>query len=136
MKKVILIYVEKHTDGTYWGTTNNIPGVLSAYGSTLSELKENIKTAYQDYFELAVELKEDYLNELSNEPQFMYQLDLQNVFHLVPEIKITSIAKKAKMNASLLRQYKMGKVTASEEQSKKVLTAIHELGNELLSVSF
>lgn len=35
-----------------------------------------------------------------------------------------------------MRQYKTGKAKASEEQAKKVLNAMHELGKELLSVSF
>ena len=44
--------------------------------------------------------------------------------------------KKANINPSLLRQYKTGKTVASEDQAKKVLKAIHQLGEELLSVSF
>jgi len=55
---------------------------------------------------------------------------------LLPEAKISNIAKKANINASLLRQYKTGKIEASEEQARKVLKAIHQLGEELLSVSF
>ena len=35
-----------------------------------------------------------------------------------------------------MRQYKTGKVKAIEEQAKKVLKAMNELGKELLSVSF
>ena len=31
-----------------------------------------------------------------------------------------------------MRQYKTGKAKASEEQAKKVLNAMHELGKELL----
>ncbi len=54
----------------------------------------------------------------------------------MPEIKISNIVKKANINASLLRQYKTGKIEASEEQAQKVLTAVHQLGEELLSISF
>lgn len=132
----IKVLVEKHSDGTYWGSTMNIPGVVSAYGSTLSELKEKLTTAYRDYYELAVDLEEDYVKELDINPHFIYKLDLQNVFVLLPEVKVSSIAEKANINPSLLRQYKSGKATASEEQANKVLGAIHELGNELLAVTF
>ncbi len=135
MKK-INVYVEKHDDGTYWASTQNIPGVVSAFGNTLSELKDSLKVAYNDYYDLAKDLKEDYLNELDESPTFNYKLDLQSIFILLPEIKISSIAKKAEINASLLRQYKTGKAKASEEQTQKVLKAIHQLGNELLSISF
>lgn len=136
MKNKIIVYVEKHSDGTYWGSTKNLPGGVTAFGSSLAELKKNLTVAYQDYYELAVELEEEFAGNLIVNPKFIYKLDLQSVFELLPEIKISSIASKAKINPSLLRQYKTGKTTASEEQSKKVLAAIHELGNELLSVSF
>jgi len=54
----------------------------------------------------------------------------------LPEVKISNIAKKANINPSLLRQYKTGKTEASEEQAKKVLKAMHQLGEELLSITF
>lgn len=130
------VTVEKHKDGTYWGTITEVPGVVASYGSTLAELKENLQQAYTDHYELAVELEEDYTEELDPQPSFTYMLNLKNIFHLLPEVKVSSIAQKAKINPSLLRQYKTGKTEASEEQAKKVLKAMHELGEELLSISF
>ena len=130
------VTVEKHKDGTYWGTITEVQGVVASYGNTLAELKENIQQAYTDHYELALELEDDYVKELNPAPTFTYLLNLKNIFHLLPEVKVSNIAKKANMNPSLLRQYKTGKVEASEEQAKKVLNAIHQLGKELLSVSF
>jgi predicted RNase H-like HicB family nuclease len=130
------VFVEKHKDGTYWGTVTEVPGVVASYGSTLAELKANVQQAYADYYELAVELKEDYVADLEAQPDFTYLLNLRNIFHLLPEVKVSNIAEKANINPSLLRQYKTGKAEASEEQAKKVLKAIHQLGEELLSVSF
>lgn len=132
----IIVFVEKHNDGTYWGSTTNLPGVVSAFGSTLSELKSNLSVAYKDYYELAVELEEAYVSDLEETPVFQYQLNLKNIFTLLPEVKVSNIADKAGVNASLLRQYKTGKAEASEEQANKILKALHELGEELLSVSF
>ena len=123
-------------DETYWGTVTEVPGVVASYGNTLSELKSNVEQAYADYYELAVDLKEDYLVNLEKKPDFTYLLNLKNIFHLLPEVKVSNIANKANINPSLLRQYKTGKAKASEEQAKKVLNAMHELGKELLSVSF
>jgi predicted RNase H-like HicB family nuclease len=136
MQKNVNVSVEKHKDGTYWGTTSNIPGVVSAFGCNLSELKESITLAYKDYYELAEELEEDFLKNIVKNPTFKYHLDIKSVFELLPEVKISNIAEKAGINTSLLRQYKTGKKTASEEQANKVLKALHELGQELLSVSF
>ena len=130
------VFVEKHKDETYWGTVTEVPGVVASYGNTLSELKSNVEQAYADYYELAVDLKEDYVVNLEKKPDFTYLLNLKNIFHLLPEVKVSNIANKANINPSLLRQYKTGKAKASEEQAKKVLKAMHELGKELLSVSF
>lgn len=136
MVKIVHVSVEKHKDGTYWGVTQNVPGVVTAYGATLAELQKNLTAAYKDYYELAVELQEDYVSDLSEHPEFSYKLNLKSVFELLPEVKISNIAEKANINASLLRQYKTGKQEASLEQANKVLKALHQLGNELLSVSF
>ena len=73
---------------------------------------------------------------LEKKPDFTYLLNLKNIFHLLPEVKVSNIANKANINLSLLRQYKTGKAKASEEQAKKILNVMHELGKELLSVSF
>lgn len=129
------VTVEKHND-TYWGTIIEVPGVITSCGDTLAELKENLHQAYADYYDLAVELEEEYVTELEKTPVFTYSINLESIFNLVPEIKISSIAKKANINPSLLRQNKTVKTVASEDQAKKVLKAIHQLGEELLSVSF
>ena len=130
------VSVEKHEDGTYWGTVTEVPGVVTSFGATLAELKINLEQAYADYYALAVELEEEYVHELEAKPDFVYLLNLKNIFQLLPEVKVSNIAKKANINPSLLRQYKTGKTEAAEEQAKKVLKAMHQLGEELLSITF
>ena len=127
-------YIDTDTDTDT--DDQQVPGIVTSYGSTLAELKVNVQQAYTDYYDLAVELKEDYATKLEATPKFTYLLNLKNIFELLPEVKISNIAEKANINPSLLRQYKTGKAEASEEQAKKVLKAIHQLGEELLSVSF
>lgn len=135
-KKKIQVYIEKAKDGTYWGTTENLDGVVSAYGNSLSELKKELKKVFEQHLEVARDLKEDWIFKYDNGVEFEYKMDLESFFELIPEVKIGSIAKKAKINSSLLRQYKTGKANASEDQTKKIEKAVHELGKELLSVSF
>ncbi len=132
--KEVIIYVEKHEDGTYWGTTQNFEGIVSSYGSTMEELKANIADAFADNLEIAQELGEDYASQYEH-VKFTYKLNLKSFFDLVREVKISNIAEKAGINPSLLRRYKLGE-TASEEQLKKIETAVHRLGEELLSVAF
>ncbi|MEM0517702.1 MULTISPECIES: type II toxin-antitoxin system HicB family antitoxin [Aequorivita] len=132
----VKIYVEKAQDGTYWGTTENLEGIVSVYGNSLSELKMDLQKVFDEHLEVARELEEDWVAKYENGVEFEYKMDLEGFFNLIPEVKIGSIAEKAKINSSLLRQYKTGKANASEDQTKKIEKAIHELGQELLSVSF
>jgi predicted RNase H-like HicB family nuclease len=136
LKKKIQVFVEKADDGTYWGTTQNLPGGITAYGNSLEELKENLKVAFDDYIEVAEEQKEDWVKNVKKMTDWDYQMDLQAFFYLIPEVKISAIGKKARINESLMRQYVTGKAAASEERVKLIEKAIHELGKELQSVSF
>lgn len=136
MKNKIQVYVEKADDGTYWGSTQNIPGVVTAYGNSLEELKRNLKVAFDDYLEVAEEEKEDWFEGVKQMDEFNYEMDLASFFRLIPEVKISAIAEKAKINPSLFRQYVIGKSNPSEKRIKQIEKAIHELGEELLSVSF
>lgn len=133
MKK-ISVYVEKAKDGTYWGSTQNIPGGVSAFGDSLDELKKNLREAFSDYLETAEMEGEEWANDLKNRG-FEYLMDIPSFFKLLPAVKISSIAKKSKINQSLMRQYASGTANASEKRAKQIEKAIHELGEELLSVS-
>ena len=133
--RVIEVFVEKAEDGTYWGTSQNFEGIVSTFGNSLEELKANFEEAFSDHMEVAKDTGEAYADEYEK-AKFSYSMDLSSFFDLVPELKISSIAKKANMNESLLRQYKNGLATASQEQAKKIEQAVHELGRELLSVHF
>lgn|SRR5690606_3422590 len=133
--ETISVYVERATDGTYWGSTQNLPGVVSAYGNSLEELKNNLSEAFTSYLEVAEDLKEEWVKKLGNNPSFEYMLDIPSFFKLLPELKISALAKKAGINESLMRQYATGKANASEERAKQIERAVHELGKELLSVS-
>ncbi|HSP12531.1 MAG TPA: type II toxin-antitoxin system HicB family antitoxin [Salegentibacter sp.] len=133
MKK-IEVFVEKANDGTYWGSTQNLPGGVSAYGNSLDELKQNLKAAFKDYIDVGRELNEDWVTEIEKLTEFEYQLDIVSFFKLLP-IKISAIAEKTGINPSLMRQYATGKANVSEKRAREIEKAIHELGEDLLSVS-
>ncbi|PCE63405.1 type II toxin-antitoxin system HicB family antitoxin [Sediminicola luteus] len=134
-KDSVIVFVEQANDGTYWGTSQNIPGVVSAFGNSLEELKANFNQAFLDYLEVARELGEPWLRDVEGLGNYLFKLNLQSFFRLVPEVKISAIAEKAGINASLLRQYATGKANASETRAKQIEKAVHQLGQELLSVS-
>ena len=133
MKK-IEVFVEKANDGIYWGSTQNLPGGVSSYGNSLDELKQNLKAAFKDYLDVGRELNEDWVQEIEQLTEFEYQLDIASFFKLLP-IKISAIAEKTAINPSLMRQYASGKANVSEKRAREIEKAIHELGEDLLSVS-
>lgn len=132
----IKVLVERHDDGTYWGTTQNVPGVVSSFGETLEELKENLQTAFDDYVEVAEEEGEKWVKEVKKINEWDYNMNIQAFFDLIPEVKISAIGKKAGINESLMRQYARGKAAVSEDRMKLIEKSVHDLGKELTSVSF
>ena len=136
--KLIKVLVEKHKDGSYWGSTQNLPGVIAGQGETLEELKKSLKIAFDDYIELARSTKKSWATSYTNadEWRWAFEMNIQSFFDLIPEIKISLIGKKSGINESLMRQYATGKAPASEARLKKIEATIHELGRELLSVHF
>lgn len=53
MGNIIKVFVELADDGLYWGTTQNIAGVVTTYGESLEELRTNLVSAFHDYLETA-----------------------------------------------------------------------------------
>lgn len=142
MKK-LKVLVEKGDDGTYWGTTQNVPGVISTFGNSLEELKANTQVAFADYIETAEQCKEDWVNEVKTIEQVEFSMNIASFFRLVPQVKISAIAQKANINPSLMRQYAtpkesfgQGKAAVSENRLKVIQNTLHDLGHELLSVKF
>ena len=130
----IEVLVERHYDGTYWGTTQNVPGVVSAFGASLDELKNNLKDAYESYLEVALEQGEVWVEEVRLRTEWVFSMNMQALFDLVPEVKISAIARRAGINESLMRQYATGKAVVSEDRVRYIERTIHDLGRELQSV--
>jgi len=75
---------------------------------------------------VAKEEKEAWVKDVKDMKKWEYHMSLQACFHLIPEVKISTIGKKAKINESLMRQYVSGKAFACEERVKVIENAIHE----------
>ena len=64
-----------------------------------------------------------------------FEVSLDSVFDLLPEVNISQLAKLGKLNPGLLRQYVSGSKKASEKQAQRVMEAIDKLANKLNSIS-
>ena len=130
----IEVVVERHYDGTFWGTTQNIPGVVTAFGASLDELKKNLEQAFLEYVAAAAELGEAWIEEVRTRKEWAFYMNMQALFELVPEVKISAIARRAGINESLMRQYATGKAVVSEDRLRYIEQTIHDLGRELQTV--
>ena len=132
--KIEVIFEAK--DGLLWGIVENKGNfVATPYGKTKDEVITNLKeliTAYQQN-----EGKKDRFWSKVNVDNMEVELyyDLQAFFKEFNELKISSIAKRAEINPSLLRQYATGNKYPSVGQAKKIQSAVHDLAKKLNQVT-
>lgn len=132
----IIVKVEKSADGVYWGTTQNIPGVVTADGKDLATLKENLQEALELYLETAQDIDDEkILKLLSGGIDFEYHIELSELFKRLKVINKSAFADRIGISPSLLRQYSVKKdIYISEERAKKIEKELHSLGEELQSI--
>jgi predicted RNase H-like HicB family nuclease len=126
--------VELWDNGTYSiYVTNAKKHNISAQGKSTEEAKANLLDAINDYAAMYKETGKPVPREIAG-PEFEYRYDMASFFNYFNWINVGNLAKKAGINASLLRQYKNKLSFASEKQTKKIQECINSLGNELATV--
>ncbi len=97
-------------------------------GESFEELKENILEATNlTYEEAGIKFS---LADI----QFRY--DLESFFEFYRVINAKALAERIGMNQSLLAQYIKGKKKPSDQQLKKILHGVHQIGKELSDTTF
>ena len=66
--------------------------------------------------------------------EFEYKYDIASFFDNFKFISVSTFAKYAGINPSLMRQYKQRIAFASESQKSRIEEAIHRAGREMLAV--
>lgn len=131
----IKVKIEKSKDGTYWGTTQNIPGSVTADGNTLQELKENLKDAVELYAETAKEHEMEIYQKLKKGFELELEIELSQVFQKVKVLNKSEFAKRVGINPALMRQYATQKtIYVSEKRAAEIQKGLHSLGEELLAI--
>lgn len=106
---------------------------LNGQGKTVDEAKESLRLALEDYKTMLAEIGKDVPNTLRS-IDFEYKYDIASFFECFKFISVSTFAKYAGINPSLMRQYKQRIAFASEAQKAKIEQAIHKAGRELISV--
>jgi hypothetical protein len=131
MKTTALI--EKGKDGTYGVFTPNIDHTIIGSGAKVSEAKADFENSVKEMLASYTETGRPIPKELLG-LTFVYKYDLASLFNYYNWINVTQFAKIAGINSGLMRQYKAGGTYISETQTRKIESALHQLGNELTAV--
>ena len=119
LKKKIKIIVEKTKTG-FSAYSDEFP--IFTTGRTIPELINNALEATQLNFE------EEY--EISHE-NLKFEIDFAQFFQYYKVLNAKFLAEKIGMNPTLLSQYVQGHKKPSESQTEKILSGIHQIGQEL-----
>ncbi|RMG28932.1 MAG: type II toxin-antitoxin system HicB family antitoxin [Bacteroidetes bacterium] len=121
--------IERNEEGFY-AYVEQIDGCVAG-GSSYSEVKKNLEEMINLFIEEDPTLNKKYKNGY----KLKFEVSLDSVFELLPEINISQLAKLGKLNPGLLRQYVSGSKKASEKQAQRVMEALGKLANKLNSIS-
>ena len=127
MKKLTAI-IERNED-SFFAHVEELEGCVAG-GTSYEEVKANLEEIINEF---RVE-DEEISSQLEKGYTIKYEVDLESVFNLIPEVNITQLANLIKMNPGLLRQYVSGTKTASEKQTNKVMEGIRMLTEKLKSI--
>lgn len=119
IKKKIKIIVEKTGTG-FSAYSEEFP--IFTTGRTVPELINNSHEATQLYFEDKYKIAHENLK---------FEIDFEQFFQYYKVLNSKFLAEKIGMNPTLLSQYVQGYKKPSENQTEKILTGIHQIGQEL-----
>lgn len=132
MKKLELV-IEKENNHL-WGRVDGKGFMPTGQGTTQRELVENVKDSIRDYQQHEGKSDKLWAKVDVDSLQFDLCYDLEAFFEEFDFLNLSAIAKKAKMNRSLLNQYATGVKHASIDQARKIQTVIRSLAREMLKV--
>lgn len=133
--KTIMVILEKSEDN-YSAYIPELDGCI-ATGDTLDQVKQRIEEALDFHLAGMKEEGLDIPEVFQNDYKLTYKIDIESLFNWFSGVLTKSgISKLTGMNQSLISQYANGMKKPSSKQVKKIEEAIHNFGEELLSIQF
>jgi transcriptional regulator with XRE-family HTH domain len=119
MNKIALI-IESASDGEIWGRVHYDDDLIVANAKDIEQLKNEMAKQLVAFHDLR-----------KSQIHFEIQYDISGLFDHKKYLNISSVAKLAGINPSLMRQYASGVKNPSTERLKAIQTAVHSIGEEL-----
>ena len=99
---------------------------LAGYGNTAKQAIEDMYVAQKEIKEL---LEEE--GKQMPELEFVFRFDIGSFFDYYSYLNMSGVAKKAGVNASLMRQYVMGKHEPSQNRKQQILDCLRQISQEM-----
>lgn len=132
--KTLIAIIEK-SENNYSAYLENVDGVI-AVGSSVDEIKQNMIEAIDILKAECIEFGCEIPEELTGEYELIFKMDVRSVLEFYSGIftkagleRITGI------NQKQLWHYASGNRNPRPEQVLKIETALHKLGQELVSIT-
>ena len=106
---------------------------LNGQGNNVDEAKRSLQECIDEYVSMIKEQGREVPESLKN-VEFEYKYDIASFSECFKFLSVSTFAKYAGINPSLMRQYKQRIAFASESQKAKIEDAIHRAGSELCAV--
>jgi predicted RNase H-like HicB family nuclease len=133
--ETVQVIMEKTNTG-YSAYSPHVDGVITV-GDSIEETKTNMLEAIEMLIDTAKEFDESLPEILQGEYQVKFKIDVPTFFEWMSGVMTKSgIATIAGLNRDLVNQYANGIKTPGPKQLGKIEKAIHNLGSDLLSISF
>ena len=134
MCATLRVIIEK-AESNYSAYIEGLDGI-TATGNTLDEIKGNMLEAIEAFVEECKELGCEIPEELRGEYDIVFKMDVKSLLDFYNGIfSKAGLERITGINQKQLWHYASGKRIPRPEQSLKLETALHKLGEELLSVS-
>ncbi len=125
----LIVTIEKQKDGTYIAYNTNDDNVtIIGTGDSVSAAKDDFFNSINETIEACEETGLSIPQSLKEEPEFRF--DVASLFEYYKLINVSAFAEYIGINASLLRQYKLGSTYISDAQLQKIEDGIHSIGLE------
>ena len=128
--KTIRIIIEKNDDG-YWAYSDNVEGITGG-GETVQACKQDVLDCIETMKEFNAENRPKFLRSPYT---IIYRFDIESLFAYYKGIFTNSaLERMTGINQKQLQHYASGLRKPRTQQIKKIESALHQLGNELLAV--
>lgn len=131
--KTLRVIIES-TGNNYSAYIEGLDGIV-ATGSTLSEIKANMRAAIAEYAEICRSVGCDVPKELQGEYELTFQMDVKSLLAFYTGIFTKSgLERLTGINQKQLWHYANGISTPRRKQVQKIESALHRLGSELMAI--